>query len=365
VIKEGKIGVESGVALTVIIIIAKAFYLAPTLTIQEVGTAAWYTRLISLCFALVVFKIFTILVNRYQGMNIMEIYELAVGPYVGFAFCLILFLTLMFTAALNIREFADVLMVYTLPSSPPSFVIGLFILSSVVICFLGLESIARFSSMFFYVLIIGIVTVVILSIQNFNLGRIYPMLGYGIGKSMINSLIGVGFFKEIVILAVFAKSLQGVKHIKKIGYISLLVSGVIFTVLFFVILATFPYTVARELVAPMYIVASIIEYGGFFQRLESIFIFVWSLCALVSVTAMFYAGLMVYCHMFKIQDKRPIILPLAISFFAVSMIPQSFSQVAYKLTPIIAEYIAVAHIVPLFVTLGASFIRKRRREKRE
>jgi spore germination protein KB len=356
-IEKGKFGVEEAVALLVISIIAKLFYDIPSIEAQKVGTSMWYMMIIATGIALLVFTLFYHLLKKFPSKNIMEIYDIVLGPVFGSIFSLLIAIMLLYISIVSARKLSDVLMVYTLQFSPLGFILLLLMIAMVIQAYLGLESLARFSRLFFYVIIFGVFSLVVLSAQNYNINRIFPILGYGLGNTILRGVTSSTYFREIIIIGIFAGSFQGTKHIKKVGYIGLIWSGIIFVISFLCITMFFPYAVVQELLSPMYVVASIIEYGRFFQRLESLFIFVWSICSVVSISLLFYSSLAVYCHIFRITDKRPVILPYGIIFFSFCMIPESYATLSDVLSPKIYIWGWIMIYIPVIIALVISRIR--------
>jgi spore germination protein KB len=357
VIEKGKFGVEEAVSLLVTSIIAKLFYDIPAIESQKVGTSMWYMMIIAVGIAFLVFTLFYHLLKKFPGKNIMEIYDIVLGQVLGFVFSLLIAIALMGTVVISARKLSDVLMVYTLQFSPLGFILLLLIAGVVIQAYLGLESLVRFSRLFFYVIIFGLVALVILSAQNYDINRIFPIFGYGLGNTISRGITSGGYFREIIVIGIFAGSFQGTNHIKKIGHISLLWSGIIFVISFLSITIFFPYAVVQELLSPMYVVASLIEYGRFFQRLEALFIFAWSICSVVSISLLFYSSLAVYCHIFRIKDKRPVVLPYAIIFFTLCMMPDSYAVISGVLSPVTYIGVWVTIYIPLIITLIVSWIR--------
>lgn len=323
--REGKFGVQEAVCLLVITMVTKVFYTSPSMIMKTVGTTGWYMTIISAVTAAIGFTFVYFLLKHFPGKNIMEAYDLALGRIGGFIFSFLLLSILLITVSINTREFAEVLMIYVMPLSPPSFIIGLQCCVFVLAAFLGLESIARASKLFAGVLLLGLITVLILSAQNYNYHYLFPIFGYGIGTTVYNGIFRSSAYGDLIIVAVFANSLQGINHIKKAGYVSFAISGIILTIVILTFTMSFPYYTGREITAPMHLMTSLINYGIFFQRLEPIFLFVWNISSVISSTVLFYMVLMLYCHIFRIRDKRPLIIPLTIVLFSLAMIPESIT----------------------------------------
>lgn len=322
-IKEGKFGTQEAICLLTITTVSKAFYTSPAMVMKGVGTAGWYMTLISAVTATVAFTPLYILLKRFPGKNIMEIYDIVLGKVIGSLFSFSLLLIVILTAAANIREFTEVMIVYIFPLSPPSYIIVLLLIIVVLAAYLGLEPIARVSRLFGGMLLFGLLSILILAAKNYDIHHLFPIFGYGIGTTLSNGVLRSSAYGEITIVAVIAGSLQGITHIKKTGYISLLLSGTIISLTILSFTLSFPYYTGREITAPMYLMTTLINYGGFFQRLEAIFLYIWSISMAISSSALIYIVLMIYSYMFNIQDKKPLIFPLSIILYCLIMLPES------------------------------------------
>lgn len=80
----------------------------------------------------------------------------------------------------------------------------------------------------------------------------------------------------------------------------------------------------------VYRMAELIDYGPFFQRIEPITLFIWIISALISTTIVFYSFVWIFCKMFKIQDKNPVILGGAIIVYAAALIHKDIITIILK-----------------------------------
>lgn len=358
-IKEGKFGPQEAICLTVITIVAKLFYTSPSIVSSLVGTAGWYMTLISVFVATIGFTFVYLLLKRFPGKNIIEIFEITFGRLFGFIFSTLLALLMVFIVAVRMREFSEVLKVYILPLTPISLVLILFIGTVVILNILGLETITRLSKLSIYIMVAGYFIVLILGTQNYNIHRLFPILGYGIGKTLYHGVIRSSVYGEVIILAVFAGSLQGIKHIKKIGFTSLLLSGFFISLSLLAFILTFPYYVAMEVTSPMYEMATLIDYGRFLQRVDPIFLFIMTVSSLISVSTVFYAFVSIYCKMFRIQDRKPVILAGSIISFALAIAQRSISDVIFGSVQSIRNYGGLIFYIPPLLSLIAAKLRKK------
>ncbi len=361
-IKEGKFGYHEAISLLVITITIRVFFTSPAMIAQLVGTTGWYMTIISALMAAFLFSFTYRLLKRFPHQNFMEIYDIVLGNWLGFIGSLILAVYLIFIASVNLREFTEILKVFVLPDSPPSFIMILFLICVVVLSFLGLETLARFAKFMIYILGAGFLVVVLLSISNFNISNLFPILGYGLDKTVTNGIVRSSFYGEVVLIGVLAKSLHGPAEIKRIGNAAILISGIITSVALLAFAFVFPYDDAQEIVSPMYILLAQINLGEFLQRLDPIFVFLWNFGSFIEVTALFYCAILVYSHIFKINDKRPLIFPMAIILFCMTLIPKGLSEVNKGFIQYARIWGWVFFFLPPIIVLAVAAVRKKRGE---
>lgn len=320
-IKEGKIGVQEAVCLLIIVLNCKLFFTSPSLSSRLVGTTTWLMTIISCVTAICGFTFTYLLLKRFPGKDLIEIFNIILGRYVGSLFSLILFLVFMESAGILIREFVEVMIVYNFPATPPEFLASIFLVVIGVMVYLGLESIARTARLLAPWMLLGYLLLLVLAAQNYHLSFLFPIFGNGLGKTVTVGMSRSSVYGEIVLVGVIATALQGTDHIRKIAYSSLIISGVLAVMGMLAFTLVFPYFVTQELTAPIYDLSRTISYGTFLQRLDPIFVVIWNLTTFITVAALFYAALSIFCKVFRLDDTRPVIIPLTIILYAVAGTP--------------------------------------------
>lgn len=358
-IKEGKFGPQEAIWLTITTITAKVFYTSPAIVSSIVGTTGWYMTLISASAAAIGFTFIHLLLKRFPDKDIIEIFEITMGRFWGFIFSALLAMLMVSIAAVRTREFSDVLKVYILPLTPMTFIFILFIGTVAILNILGLETIARLSKLIAYAMLAGFLIVIALGWQNYNFHYIYPIFGYGIGKTLLHGVVRSSVYGEVIILAIFAPSLQGINYIKRAGYTSLALSGLFISIAALAFILTFPYYVAMEVTSPMYEMATLIDYGRFLQRVDPIFLFIMAISSLISVSAVFYAFVSVYSKMFRIQDTKPVILAASIITYAIAISQKSISDVTFGSVQSLRDYGGIIFFIPPIISLIAAKLRKK------
>jgi len=273
-IKEGKFGVQEAVCLLTITICDKLFFSSPAFLTRFVGTAVWYTTFISNITAIFAFIFVYLLLKRFPGRNIIEIFDLSMGRFFGFLFSFSFMVLFLYNASLILREFTDSLRVYMYEDTTSAIIEIFFILAVVIAAYLGLESIARVSKLFGVGLFLGLILILLFSSRNLNYKYIFPFWGNGLNETIIHGVRRSSAYSEILVITIFAGSLHNIKEVKKAGFISLILSGAIFTTVLLFFIMTFTYSTLQELTSPMYTMIRAIKYGIFLQRLDPFFLFI-------------------------------------------------------------------------------------------
>ena len=329
-LKEGKFGLQEAVCLATIAIASKVFYTSPGTVFQIVGTSGWYMTIVSALTAMAGFAFVLVLLRRFPGKGLAEIFELSLGRIPGFFICAFFSFLFLQESATLVREFADVLRTYTFPETPTGLIVATMVLTVSVSVAFGLESLARVAKLAGYLILACFVLVLVLATQEYRLGNIFPILGYGLDKTVLTGLKRSSYYGSVVLLAFIAPSLQNLKSVKKAGLIALAISGAVVSSALLCILLIFPYNIGQELTDPMYALARMVKYGYFFSRIDILFIFIWIVASVICMSVLLYMSTSIFCKAFRLTALKPVVLPMTILLFALAMLPRDLSTVIHK-----------------------------------
>lgn len=307
--------------------------------------------IISCAVALLAFTFIYLLLKRFPGKNIVEIYDVTLGRGLGFVFSFLLLISFLASSVLYAREFIDVMKVYIFQVTNIGILLGALIIVAVITAFIGLEAIVRTAKLVGYFALFSFLLLLILSVDYFRLGNIFPILGYGFSRTLTTGILRTTAYAEVVILAVFAGSLQGSAHIKKAGFISLLLSGFLLSIALLIYLSVFSYTGAEEITSLMYVLTRIVRYGIFFQRLDPLFLLLFIIVSIISVSVLFYTAVSICCKLFRLEDKRPVILPIGILTFTMAITPKDLPGLVSGYVKTLRAYGNITFFVLPFITL--------------
>lgn len=359
-IKEGKFGTAEAIYLMTLVIASKTFYTSIRVMIKTTGTAAWYMTLISCLTSIIFFLLVTAVMSRFPGKNLVQVFEMVTGRFFGKLLTLIFSAYFVYYAGSSLREFLEMIKAYNLPYTPPSLIITAFMAVVIALAYVGLEGIARVAAVTFYPVIIGIALILFLAYPYYEFRAIFPIGGYGILATLKTGFLRSSAYDEVILLAFVINSVNGVKTFKKVGLVSLLISGITFSFTAFCDIMAFDYTVGSENVSGLFQLARIIYFSRFFQRIESVFLFIWIMASLITVGLAFYTSISIFCKAFKVDSHRPLILPFSFLTFMVTLFPEGLVEVTRVNIMIMREYsMVLMYGVPFLVLLIAVLFGKK------
>lgn len=359
-IEEGKFGLFGTVCFTSIMITSKIFYTNIGQLVRVTGTAAWQSSFISSLTSMLFFSFMYLLLKRFPGKNIFQITEEVLGRVFGVIFGIVYTTYLIFYAGTTLREFVEMIKAYNLPYTPTSIIILSVLIVVLIISYYGLECLVRVSIIFFIPILIGLIIIFALAVPQYDAMLLRPYLGYGMLTTLKLGFLRSSAYSEIVRLTIIITSLQGLKNFKSAGYISIALSGTIFVfgTMFYVM--AFGYYQGSENIAGIFELAKGIYFNRFFQRIESVFIFMWVISSIISIAGAFYVGISCFCKTFKIKNYMPLILPFAILVFDVTMQPKNLAEILEININVTRQYsLFVFYFTPIILLLIAKVLGKK------
>ena len=144
------------------------------------------------------------LLKRFPGKSIVEIYDVVIWQIYWLRFLFLLVAVLLISAAINLREYIEVIKIYVFPRATKFLIIS-FILVVVILVFLGFENNQVFKTGYLFVIdrIYSIVFIIIIFIWSFY--RLYPPAWIRVEEYFAARIFKKFIFGETLV-AVFVKS---------------------------------------------------------------------------------------------------------------------------------------------------------------
>jgi len=320
-IKEGHIGYREGIALTVILISGKIYTGFPRVMVEEGKTAAWLLVLLSTALSVVAFLPIPHLLARFPGKSYYEVVEEVAGPYLGVLALVLSSGFYLFLLGILVREFAEIVASTVLPFTPISVITIALLLVMAYGAYAGLEPLTRTAWILAPWILAGLLAVLLLSLRWAKFQYLLPFWGAGIPSLLKSSVFRTSLFVEVLLLPLLVPHLREPQRLAVMGIWSIVISGIVMSFVVLLFVTVFPVRAAVNVLFPVFQMARIMFLGRFFQRMESLFIFVWVISAAVQLAGVLQATALALARIMKLPVYRPLIFPLSVLTFAIAFIP--------------------------------------------
>lgn len=219
------------------------------------------------------------------------------------------------------------------PSAKIIFFSAMIILACTYTATLGIESISRFASFVFIVVLLGAVSICVLSSSSFSIINLFPFTKNPASTVLINSLIITADTNELILFLALSPKVNG--KTKKPFYFGIILS--ILTIIIMILVTIGSLGDAATLSAyPIFAMAQISTFE-FFERLDSVYMSFWIFAAFLKTSVYIYAASsLIKCGKHKNKCK----------FTGALMFTLSFIMINFNL---FAKIEKAALIIPFFI----------------
>ena len=113
-------------------------------------------------------------------------------------------------------------------------------------------------------------------------------------------------------------------------------------------------------IMPLYSAAAYIEFGTFFQRLDSLFLLLWTLSFACYLSIVTKFSIYIFKKVTNIKEFKPIVYPLSFIMIAISLIPKNYAESRFYETQIY-PYIMIGLVFFLsFIILLLAYFKKKK-----
>ena len=356
-----RLGPREMMLTTVAIMSSKIFLGFPRVLIERDAQAAWLAALLTPLPAILGLTLLTAVMADFPGQPLTAVIRQVFPVPLALVALLFTWLYLLGLDGVLIRDFAEAALVTTLPEA--STIVLLFLLLGIVgySLYQGIEPLSRIAALFFWPLVLGLLAIYGLGAHSGSLLNLTPVFGAGPLPILRDGFLFSSAYIGLYFLLVFAPGLGAIERTRKIGLDALVWSGVIIAGAEAVSVLVFGYPVAAEFTMPLFQVARTIFFGRFFQRIEAVFTFTWMVSGGITVMGASWLILQMACEILRVEDRRPLVLPILALLFAVALLPRSF-QSALRLDATARLFGAVV-VLGLPVLLWLAWLWRRRRAK--
>ncbi|KUK41119.1 MAG: Spore germination protein [Clostridia bacterium 62_21] len=362
---EGKphIGYAEAVALLVYFVVSKVFLSYHVVAVDRAATAAWQAVLLAVMVGgSVLLAVLVALLRPFPGRSIVEVGEAVAGRWVNALFAAGYFAFFIAGNGLELRQYSEQIVAGLIPEMPISVAVFSFISCAGVAAYLGIEAVARTARLFFWYEWISFAAILLGTLPFWDFAAVRPPLGNGPLATVKTGLGQLGLVSDLFLLAVIYPFIPR-ERTPAIGRAVIVHSTLALTLLVLVLLLAFPYPVAREVSLATYELSRLIYLGRFVQRLETLFLPMWGIAALVATAAGLWAAAYVAAGALRLPYWRPLLPATMVLVVATAFVAPNIAEAMRFHNELFYRYLAPAAVFgpPIILLLLAG---RRRRDRR-
>ena len=321
-----KINTKEAIALVLTVAVSHSLLAIPKDLMTNQKSAAIlniaYVTIITVIFAYLIYRLF----KAFPGKDILDVSDFLGGKILKTILGILFILYFSFTASILLRNFCESIKIVYFPNTKVEFIITFFISAIIIVCSLDFKSNIKVNYIIMPLVLISILFLFFSNLKNFSPDRMFPILGEGFNKTFIKGIKNIYAFGGISLLYFLPPLLREPEKFKKISIYSILLSGIYLLIAISIILFMFAYFVNVDEIMPLFSAARNIEFGSFFQRLESVFLLIWLVIFACYISIMMTFSLEATCKIANLKDKKPLAPVFGLLFLGISLLPKDLAN---------------------------------------
>ena len=286
------------------------------------------------------------LLKPFPGQDILDISEFLFGKYFKILVGILFVCYLLLTCSYLLRDFCEGLKIIYFTRTHIYYILAIFVITIGIVAKLGDKAVINANMLILPIALLGIIFILLANTKNLVPQKVFPILGYGVNKTFISGIGNLYSFGNIGILYFLPSYLKDVKKLKKISIISVVISSLYLILTLTCLLVMFPFTLKNNEIMPLYLASRYIEFGTFFQRVDSVFLFIWIWTMILHLSILLMFSIKVVQKISIIRNRNLIVYLSCIIIVAISIIPKNLVEINFFETNIYKYMV-------LFFILGA------------
>lgn len=341
-----RIGKPEAIALILTIIVNHSILNISKAILSSTASSALLNTIYIGIISLILSYIIYVLLNKFPTFDILDISNFLGGKVLKTIIGVLFFTYFIFFSATLLKNFVYSLQIIYYPNTNTFFLVITFLIVATFVCNLKYDAVYRGNLLTIPFVIISIFVLFLGNAGDFTFQNIFPLLGNGIKETFLYGISNLFAFQGLLYIFFLPPHLKDVNELKKITLLSMFFSALYLLISVCIILLLFDIEVSNTLLMPLYSAVRYIEFGSFFQRLDSVFLLTWiiSFVSYLSIT-------LNTCR--NIAKKIAPVIPTKLSTILVSflMLIVTFFSTTYAVSTFLTE---VVYKYAFFIIIGIS-----------
>lgn len=360
---KSKIGTLEAIMLVLTIIITHTILSMPRELLVSTKSATIinliFVSIIAIAISYLIYK----LLKNFPSLDIIDISELLGGKTFKTIIGTIFILYFIVSSSILLKSFCESLKIIYYPITNIIFIILLFIIAICTVNRLDFNASLKTNLLIIPLVLASMIFLFFANMNKFTPERIFPILGDGFFNTFVLGLGNLSAFGGIAYLYFLPPLLKEPEKMKKIALVSIGISAIYLILCVSTLLFMFSFFINTNEITPLYNATRYIEFGNFFQRLESLFLLIWILefACYLSIVSKF--AMNIFKKITNIETPKPLIDIFGLLILGIALIPKNYA-ISEKFETQIYPYLVLGIGIFLgFIILILANIRQRRKHE--
>lgn len=264
-----------------------------------------------------------LLYKKFIGISFLDITEFLGGKFLKFIVGTIFLLYFIFTVSIVLCKAVNCLQIVYYPMTHPNYTVLLFVITSAIACNLKNNGFLRATFIIVPIVLVAIFFIFAGNLKNFNYENIFPIMGNGWNATFLKGTTNLFTFGGIAYIFFLPQNLKRPDKFMSISLISTAISSILLTFVTATIILMFNKNVTSGQLFPLYIAVRYIEFGTFFQRLDSAFLLIMNIaiCSFLGIYSNLCIGIIK--EITNVSDIKPVSYPFVLLLYACTILIDS------------------------------------------
>lgn len=289
----------------------------PRLLILQSRRDAWLAVILAWFLDVLLAIVYAYMGVRFPGQNMVQ-YSMTIlgnklGKIIGLAFPLFF----LFVSSILQRELSIILFTAFFPRTPE---IVILITSYIVVgyaAFKGMEVIGRVCEVLGPIYLFSLLGLFLFVIPDINIGRLKPQLELGILPALTGTPLILSYIGICIIMGMYIPICNHPENGFKAKFIAVCMGASMIALLVITSIGVFSYAQAKNMINTSLELARVIHFGGFFERVEAVWLLIAIGAAIVTSANMIWAFSLGVSQIAGLSTYKPLIIPAIFVSFII------------------------------------------------
>lgn len=322
---KSKIGTIEAIMLVLTMIVAHTILSMPRNILVSTKSATIINLIFVSILAVMIAYFIVKLLKNFPGQDIIDISEYLGGKTFKTIIGTIFILYFLVSSSILLRNFCESIKILYYPMTNIIFIIAMFIIAICAANRLNFNASLKTNLLVLPLALASMVFLFFANMNKFVPERIFPIFGDGLWDTFILGLGNLASFGGIAFLYFLPPFLKEPEKMKKIAVISIGISAIYLILCVSTLLFMFSFFINTNEITPLYNATRYIEFGNFFQRLESVFLLIWILAFSCYLSIIIKFSMSIFKKLTNIETKKPLIDIFGLLMLGISLIPKNYA----------------------------------------